>query len=447
MHQPHHPNEPRLSSQLTFEQKLTNYNQDAYTIKVFEALLDSNTIDKTNPNYSTFLDKFLSTLLFKHYVDNQLLQRKLTIQQNKSLFKKIRREYQQLAGDHQSLIRIIDEQLIPLTLASDSDFEITNTIKNQISEINSHRLDGVWSRNMIEVYYDLDRQNIPYLNPLDSTVSQMNGHTSYGFYFLRGGLEFTKILKHYHSNKTLFNQHNIDFKRLCTEIEPIQRQVVIANDLVWGIINFVTYFEFNKEINNPLTALLLFADFMFTAYQCYLENNKHNNVLSILNNIQAPNEWIEFIKKQHHQSMNSYYGSIGYGLCLCLAFSALVASNYPLLAAKACLFLQFFINIKDLILAYREELNPSIRNDLILKILARIFIQALIPSLFLISTFYLLPVLPGLTPLTTTLGIFALSTVINYAINSVIKAKQSASAPVAQADIEDQQPKIPSISI
>jgi hypothetical protein len=446
MYQPHLLNETRLSSQPTLEQKLTNYNQDAYTIKVFEALLDSNSMDKTNSSYSTFLYKFLSTLLFKHYVDNQLLQRKQTIQQNKSLFKKLRWEYQQLTGDHQSLIQIIDEQLIPLVLAPDSNFEITNTIKNQISQINSHRLDGVWSRNMIEVYYDLDKQKIPFLNDLDSTVSQINGHTSYGFYFIRGGLEFIKIYQHYNSNKAFFNKNNIDFIRMSTEIEPIQRQVVIANDIVWGMINFITYFEFIKEFNNPLTALLLCADFMFTAYQCYLENNKHLQLLNTLTNIQAPNEWIEYIKKQHHQNMNSYYGSIAYGLCLCLAFSALVASNYPLLAAKACLFLQFFINLKDLFLAYREELNPSIRNDLILKILARIFIQALIPSLFLVSTFYLLPFLPGLSPWATTVGIFAISTLINYAINRFIDSKQTPSVPIVHNNQENDD-KNPTISM
>ena len=92
MHQADNHHEHRLSS-LVSETELTNYNQNAYSIMVFEALLDSKIIDKNHPSYRLFLDKFLSTLLLKHDVDQHILYRKATIQQNVNILKKLQQEF------------------------------------------------------------------------------------------------------------------------------------------------------------------------------------------------------------------------------------------------------------------------------------------------------------------------------------------------------------------
>jgi hypothetical protein len=75
--------------------------------------------------------------------------------------------------------------------------------------VNSHRLDGVWSRNFTKMTLLYNQVELPLFSEMDSHVNMLNGLTSYGFYMVRGGMELGKLIKHSLSNNDFYVERQI----------------------------------------------------------------------------------------------------------------------------------------------------------------------------------------------------------------------------------------------
>lgn len=145
----------------------------------------------------------------------------------------------------------------------------TNQVQDFISYWNGHRLDMVWSRNFIEVMMLASAATLPALSRLLATVALVNGILSYGLYFLRGGLDVTKKVKHTVQEHDFYQQHGISsWERLAVQYKL--RYARIINDVVlWGPVNLLTCHYLVGSgllgnLGNGLTVFLLMGDLYMT---------------------------------------------------------------------------------------------------------------------------------------------------------------------------------------
>jgi hypothetical protein len=146
------------------------------------------------------------------------------------------------------------------------------------SELNWHRLYWVWSGGnggLLSCLYSLDlfAGSSQANNRLEAPTSAL-GYASWILYFFRFSLEFSLLLKH-----TIPNQWMSEGERATPWQERFktqwhQRKYILANDLVWGIVNLVTLYWLTSAVSSTMGvagALLTVGLMMFDVTMAYLE--------------------------------------------------------------------------------------------------------------------------------------------------------------------------------
>lgn len=328
----------------------------------------------------------------------------------------------------------------------------TNQVQDFISYWNGHRLDMVWSRNFIEVMLLASAATLPALSRLLAIVALVNGILSYSLYFLRGGLDVTKMVKHTVQEEDFYVQKEIStWERLMVQYKL--RYARIINDIVlWGPVNLLTCHYLVGSgllgnLGNGLTVFLLMGDLYMTTVVksqsnhnferlnremrfkfgmqtaedvAYFKNLREKPDLSVeetaelallpeQQNNQSNDEKLDHLftafKETQAATNRDFDLVIAYQTALVASFSLIFVAcimtplNMPLLIAGSvgCFLFQFLINLKDMYLRLEGETNEHNKHAIYQEMFTRIFLQILIPAAIISAGILVMPLMPTLS--------------------------------------------------
>jgi hypothetical protein len=368
--------------------------------------------------------------------------------------------------DNQDNLNLVDAALILLNnnqAINEENIEkakqtaYTNRIQDSISYWNGHRLDLVWSRNFIEVMLLASSATLPALSRLLATLAFVNGILSYGLYFIRGGLDVSKKVKHSVEEHEFYETNGLtSWERFSVQYKL--RYARIINDVVlWGPVNlltchFLTGAGLLGNLGNGLTVFLLMGDLYMTTvvksqsnhnfnrlnremrFQFGFQNDEDKTYWTELQNLEDEKLSVEQkAEKALLQSLNNNTPSVSIDSCLLHLFdtlyenqkatnkdfnliiayqTALVASfslifvaclmtplNMPLLIAGSvgCFLFQYLINLKDMYLRLESEDNVHNQNAIYKEMIARVILQTMIPAVIIAAGILVMPLLPTLS--------------------------------------------------
>lgn len=288
-------------------------------------------------------------------------------------------------------------------------FSFSKTIQDNSSTFNSHRLDLIWSRNLIETIIMVANINLPSLNLYLQAIATTNGYLSYILYIVRGGTDVVNLLKHVFlpeaNLQKFYDEKNISYWEKFT-VQWGLRYSRIMNDIVlWAPVNSITFHLLYGEgalgiAGGFLTLLLLIGDFQMTRIAKQTHEQYFQKILKEVGEEADQGDLI----KQHQKTMRNFDFVLNYQIALITSFACIVlaslcgSSGMPILlvASISCFISQIVINLKDEYLELNDEQDKEKINNLYLKISKRIFIQLAIPASVLVIGISLIPLLPTL---------------------------------------------------
>jgi hypothetical protein len=393
-------------------QSFNKYPQYNYILSIFTRWVYSNQFTEwlvTNPSeLRTTLDFFKNSIIEKNKIDFEVLKRKNEHKKNKialvilyNLYKDhlMNGEHQQHAA--QSCAQITDafaihqgpmNQYLPQT-------EIISYINQAITSANNHRLDGVWSRNMFNTLKYLGIYQSDPLDKLIGHVRFLNNITSYGFYFVRGGLEGLKLLSHVFDNTEYYQLNHISTWNKLT-VQWSLRFPTLVNDLIlWAPVNLLCAHFLGDQASNLLTSALLLGDFLHGSIITYLGYAKHEYLASL------PHGAKQQLLQINQLELKKNLTLVVYQFCLFVGFSLIPLSFYManpnvylFRAAMVCLSLQFINNQREFLVDLFHANNNTKFYDVLNKMASRFLVQAMIPLSFFLTANLFMPALLATTP-------------------------------------------------
>ncbi len=433
-----------------------DYNYNLYSstmlLKWVKVQLSPNTsFDVTDDNKTQAHIKILNALKKKleaiAYLDEYVLDRKERIK------------------DNQDNLNLVDAALILLenrnainqdNIEKAKQTAYTNRIQDSISYWNGHRLDLVWSRNFIEVMLLASATTLPALSRLLATLALVNGILSYGLYFIRGGLDVTKKVKHTVQEHDFYENNQLTtWERLAVQYKL--RYARIINDVVlWGPVNLLTCHLLTGtgllgNLGNGLTVFLLMGDlYMTTVVKSQSNHNfeRLNREMRFLFGIanDADKEYLDALKaidkdklsveqkaekdlltglehqpriqndgyllhlfdtlRANQMATNEDFDLIiAYQTALVASFSLIFVAclmtplNMPLLIAGSvgCFLFQYLINLKDMYLRLESETNVHNQHAIYKEMITRVILQTLVPAAIIAAGILVMPLLPTLS--------------------------------------------------
>lgn len=352
------------------------YHQNCYFLELNQSLLQRLNDDKLK---SKVLEKHLEFLKQKHDID-VLLNRKDEIKKNIIQFK----QYDQSVTE------------------TPPGFSVTNYIKDTISQVNNPRLDhAVWSRNLAEVLILFLGVTSPELSRLLALISLINGFASYGFYVIRGGIDFT--VGGSHVINTSLEKHGITLSdRINFQSE--QRYYRVINDIaLWAPVNFATFHYlygagFWGLFGTGLTVALLVGDALLNIMVYRHKQAQFDKIYQALNDEVYKAEF----KKIHDEQQEKLFYTIVYQVLLVVSFSLFLMNTLPYILAGsiAICVLQILLKEKDLFLDFLKARSGSDEAFIIqMKMLINLIEFLTIPSIFLVAGLFVMPILPTVSPI------------------------------------------------
>lgn len=409
-----------------------NYNQMSFDIEKLQEIIKLNKFkdldDKTQEKLRITLEE---KLCFKMYIDAEVFNRKKTIQKNADSYIKLKKDKEDAKASYEAYV--LNQFGTNANFRAEEDPEIkefTNFVKELISYINSHRLDGVWSRALINTLLGLGLMVSVTLVALSKAVAIINGFASYLMYYLRGGLELGKMVKHTFSHHQFYEDNDISALDIAT-VQLGQRYTTIINDLVlWGPVNMVTFHWWTDlrgaEQGNKgdwLTLGLLCADLTLTLFRLWHEYSKFNTfkeeLSSIILDAAKRDDIINELEEKQKKTIVELWLTIGYQVFLIGSFATMTVISKALAGSIACFALQILFTLKDLFVKLATTDNSEQRYRELVKSLSHIFIQVLIPGMFICYSMLLAPTLPFTLPaFFVTAALIAISSLCIKCVNS-----------------------------
>ena len=415
-----------------FYKHFTQYNQYLSDLSLYESWLSNKKYRGLSRDALAALCTDYSTKLIAKTQIDLILNRKEEIIKNKANLKKLEIFFGKLPVATRQLITTMGvdnfQNLLvnPLALINTTATPIssdistaahTNLTKDYISYLNRIRLSIMGYRMLIDFFFK--NQN---MQAVSQVVSSLNGHASYGFYYARGFLELSKLLKH-----TFITDHEILRNSYIKAAEKLKLQLglrygILINDSLWGIINFLTYHILigNGSLGyagNVLTILLLLSDLIVSLFNIYLAQKKFNEFEAQLKKDLtakkiSPEEQERILKEfkdQHDKNMSNLRWSAIYAGAFCLGFvvalnflipgphfSVLMPAHLFLGGVLVIVALQFADVIREFIIKYKEAGDSKdLKLIAFLEGISHVIIQATIPGLML-STSFLMSTIPAL---------------------------------------------------
>lgn len=424
----------KLLEEVTFENYFKNYNFHLYSLSFYPKLIAESEAR------TKLIQDYWKKLHFKNQIDT-IFNRKDELKKNKTLID----EAIALAEKNKITLKVIKDAKSNITpeMPIDSDSEAyTSYCQAQVTYMNRHRLDGVWARNMTDTLLGLGLVHNENLKQLSSQVALINGFTSYGFYFFRGGLDVLKLLKH-----TFTSYDELKQKKITTydklRLQMGLRYSTIINDIVlWGPVNYTTYHVLtgNNSLGyygNVLTLGLLFGDFAHAVFNYYHQNKKYEFFVKQINSLAlSPEEKTKILQEAeaiHKKNQFRIMLDIIYTAALCLSFLVLCnflspsADGAPLYApgpllvgSSVILFMQIIYNLKDFILKYMDAQDETTKKIALIEGSTRLFIQLMMPGIFIASS-YLMTMTSALPTWFFTVSALAVSKLLIDLIQSISK--------------------------
>lgn len=404
-----------------------NYNENNFAIDFLSKHIESNKFKELSKSKrSTILKKYKEILISKTYIDEQLLHRHAQIPCNQALLKNLLKKFD-TAEDREEIKKHItqnnywEESKLKLN-KTDTPIELTNTLKAQISTVNSHRLDGVWSRNLTNTVMAYKQISSPVYSVINEQVNTLNGLTSYGFYVARGGMETIKLFKHGFSNHDFYKDNNIS-KLAQFQVQWKLRSPAIINDiLLWAPVNAITFHFWLDMKGNILTSILLLGDLIHSIYNYYVCNQRFEYLKNMFKDVDELDEFIKQMETEHQMNLAKQKYFMGYQFLLLSAFTSICGFfinwasstqlSFALIGGLVCFSIQFFVNLIDSIFELKATEDANQIKIIYFKMVSRILLQASIPALFIGSGF-LLPMLALNLPASfITLSLLAMSTLL-----------------------------------
>lgn len=429
-----------------FKAHFQNYNYELYAIELYQQWIGGKKYrgiddDYKNPIFQDYFEKL------KHKTQIDLIfNRKTEISKNqKALDKLAQIASEQLQAEVNKFKANPFGEAEDVPLLGLNSAAITKSLQADISYINGHRLDLVWSRNLMDTLLGLHYVKSNSVQAVSSNVALLNGVASYGFYFIRGGMDLAKLIRH-----SLLTEHSELDKHDITVKDKLRlqwglRYASIINDIIlWGPVNLVTFhFLFGMGtlgyFGNLLTAGLLFCDFTLNLYNLIHTQNKFNALKKELEDKLEDKkvdaaiiaDIIAALEAQHLKTMRDLKWYVAYSAALCLAFTVLCTLLIPgpgltvmllpgslMFGSLAILGLQIALNLKNAITKYQEaEDSAELKKIAVLEGVARIFSQSLIPA-SLVLTSLLLPA-TGLPPMFIAIAALTVSSMLVKIINDL----------------------------
>lgn len=349
----------------SFRDSFNNYHQNAYFIDLYK---------EANVASPLIKDRLIELLIEKNLVDLKLY-RKDEIKKNFSF-------YATLDSDNH-----LDD------FSQQVEFSHSNSFKNLISDINSHRLDMVWSRTFIEVLIMALNTSAPELSKLLQFIAIINGVTSYAFYCARGGVDLVVGLKGLKlSDEDITFQESLAFQWR-------QRYYRICNDLVlWAPVNYLTFQVLTGDLKfygDVITAVLLAGDFILSTIKIWEKISTFNKIyafeqqrLKKLNlSEEEINVYLTDLKNKHAQKLKLDYAFLMYQFFLIVAFIVLCSSPTPfmLIGAISCFLLQLVVNQIESLIKLSQMTEGYLIQQEYIKMFGRLCLQLAIPALFLVG--------------------------------------------------------------
>lgn len=352
------------------------YHQNCYFLELNQSLLKRVSDEKLR---SKVLTRHFEYLKQKHEID-LLLNRKEEIKKNICQFKLYSQSIEEI----------------------DPGFSVTNFIKDTISHVNNPRLDhAVWSRNLAEVMIIFLGVIAPELSRLLALISLVNGFSSYGFYVIRGGIDF--VVGGSHVIDTSLENHGITLSdRINFQSE--QRYYRVINDIaLWAPVNFATFHYlygagFWGLFGTGLTVALLIGDALLN-YVVY--RHKQAQFDKIYESL-SDEEYKENLKKIHEEQQEKLFYTIIYQVLLVASFSLFLMNTLPYILAGSIVIcvLQLLLKEKDLYLDFLKTNSGSNEATIIqVKMLINLIEYLTIPSIFLVAGMVVMPMLPTVSPI------------------------------------------------
>jgi hypothetical protein len=393
-------------------QSFNKYPQYNYILSIFTRWVDSSQFAKwlvTNPSeLRATLDFFKNSIIEKNKIDFEALKRKNEHQKNKIALVKLYNLYKDhlMNGEHQqhaehSCAQIAEafaihrgpvNQILP-------EIEIISSINQAISSTNNHRLDGVWSRNMFNTLKYLQIYQSDLLDKLIGHVRFLNNITSYGFYFVRGGLEGLKLLSHVFDQAEYYQRNHIStWNKLI--VQWSLRFPTLINDLIlWAPVNLLCAHFLGDQPSNLLTSALLLGDFLHGCVITYLGHAKQDYFASLPHGVKQQLLQINKLDLKKNLSLIAYQFCLFVGFSLIpLAFYVANPNIYLFRAAMTCLTLQFINNQREFLVDLFHANDSKTFYDVLNKMASRFLVQAIIPLSFFFTANLFMPTLLATTP-------------------------------------------------
>jgi hypothetical protein len=428
-----------------FYNHFTHYNQYLSDLSLYENWLSNKKYRSLSPAALEVLFTDYSTKLIAKTQIDLILNRKEEIIKNKANLKKLKILFGKIPSETVQNIRTaglanFDALLAnPLSLLDSSNTELsshvstaaqTNQIKDYISYLNRIRLSIMGYRMLIDFFFKNNN-----IQAVSQVVAALNGHASYGFYFTRGFLELSKLLKHtFITDHEILRTNNIGVKEKLS-LQLGLRYGILINDSLWGVINYLTYHILigNGSLGyagNILTIFLLFSDFLVSLFNIYLAQKKFNEFKDQLNKdfdkkiesldkekkedekkllIGEKTTILKEFKDQHNKNMSNLRWAAIYTGTFCLGFivlfnflkhgpnhSVLLSPHFFLAGILFIIALQLVDVIRELIIKYKEAGDSKdLKHIAFLEAISRVLTQASIPGL-MIATSSLMSAVPAL---------------------------------------------------
>lgn len=413
------------------------YNENCFAIDFLSKHIHSDIFSQLSvENKLIILRKYKEILISKAFIDEQLFKRQAQIPKNQILLKKLLSKFTEIDAtqeDQTDIKNYIQQNIFWQDThakldKTDSPTETTNHLKAQISTVNMHRLDGVWSRNFTNTVLSYKQIQSPIFSAVNEHIATLNGLTSYGFYVVRGGMEIGKLLKHGFSNNSFYSTQGIS-KLKQFEVQWKLRSAVIINDFVlWAPVNAITYHFWLDMKGNILTAALLLGDLIHSIYNYFVCTQRFAHLKSLFPQAELQ-EFVAQMEQEHQKNLSKQKYFMSYQFLLLSAFSTICGFflnwasatqlNFALIGGLVCFSIQFFVNLIDSIFELKTTNDVNERNVIYFKMASRILLQASIPALFISSSF-LLPMLELNLPMTfVTLSLLAMSAFLVKLTNDI----------------------------
>jgi hypothetical protein len=434
----------------SFKDNFQNYNYNLYAIELYQRWINTKQFRNYNDDeLDRALKDYATKLIYKAQIDI-IFNRKDERVKNKNALRKIK----SILGQNSELHSIVDkaiqnpfsafdteseEETLPLLCDSEQSSAQSKSLQSKISYVNSHRLDLVWSRNMIDTLLGLGIKTNKSLQSVSANVALLNGVASYGFYFVRGGMDLMKLIKH-----TAFTEHEELEKNNIKLNDKLRlqwglRYASIINDIIlWGPVNFATFhylygMEMLGYFGNVLTVGLLFCDFSLNLYNLIHAQNKFKALKKQLENDGIDQKIINELEVQHKKELNHLKWYVYYSAALCISFfslctflipgpalSVLLIPNFLLVSSIAILTLQIILNLKDMITKLKEAGDSKeLKQIAVIEGLTRICIQGLVPASLILGSL-LIPA-TGLPPMFVGFAALAISGLIIKLSNDILQ--------------------------